>query len=122
MTHPGVHPLHGSWLPLRAELDGEAAPSLALERMELVLGAGSYAVSFAGEVRDRGALAHDDATLTLLASHGGHAGRVIPAIYQLAGDRLRICYALDGGTPSAFATAPGSQRYLVTYRRLTSSS
>jgi len=42
---------------------------------------------------------------------------VISAIYQLMGDRLRICYALDGTAPLDFKTAPNSRRYLVTYRR-----
>ena len=111
--------LLGIWHPIRAELDGEAAPDLALERMELVLLADAYTVSFAGSVHDRGVLAHTETTLTLTAQHGPNDGRIVPAIYQLAGDRLRICYGLDGVLPIAFATQAGSQRYLVTYRRQT---
>lgn len=109
--------LHGTWQPVRAELDGESAPELALESMLLVLAANAYIVSFAGEIHDSGTFAHSFPTLTLTARHGPHAGRVVPALYQLAGNRLRICYGIDGTLPDAFATAANSRRYLVTYRR-----
>lgn len=111
--------LHGKWHPVRAELDGQAAPELALERMEFHLTAEGYAVHFSGEVYDRGTFTHTETTILLAAQHGANAGRVITAIYQLAGDRLRICYGLDGSAPTEFKTAPGSARYLVTYRRHT---
>jgi hypothetical protein len=38
-------------------------------------------------------------------------------LYQLAGDRLRVCYGLDGVTPDAMATRARDQRYLATYAR-----
>lgn len=119
---PSSPRLHGIWQPVRAELDGEAAPALALERMELVLRDGTYAVSFAGTIHDGGAFTHTDASLTLTARVGPHSGRVIPAIYQLVGDRLRVCYGVDGTAPTAFATSANSARYLVTYRRQTAGS
>ena len=109
--------LQGTWLPVRAELDGESAPSLALERMAFILSEGGYQVSFGGEVYDSGTFTHTEAALRMTARQGPHAGRVISAIYQLMGDRLRICYALDGTAPLDFKTAPNSRRYLVTYRR-----
>jgi hypothetical protein len=34
-----------------------------------------------------------------------------------AGNRLRICYGLDGTLPGGFKTTPDSQLYLATYRR-----
>jgi uncharacterized protein (TIGR03067 family) len=112
--------LPGIWHPIRAELDGQSAPELALQRMEFQLTSTDYAVHFGGEPYDCGTFTHTETTIHLTAQKGPHAGRVIAAIYQLAGDRLRICYGLDGTAPDAFKTAPGSQRYLVTYRRQTS--
>jgi uncharacterized protein (TIGR03067 family) len=109
--------LPGKWHPIRAELDGQPAPELALQRMEFHLTATDYAVHFGGEPYDRGTFTHTATTLHLTAHHGPNTGRVITAIYQLAGDRLRICYGLDGTAPAEFKTAPGSARYLVTYRR-----
>ena len=109
--------IHGTWLPVRAELDGQSAPSLALDRMVFTLSSKGYAVSFGGEIYDRGTFTHTENTLSMTAQSGPHDGRVIVAIYQHAGDRLRICYGLDGNAPDDFKTAPGSNRYLVTYRR-----
>ena len=111
--------LPGTWRPVRAELDGQEAPAMALERMELVLTHEHYSVSFAGTIHDRGAIKLSGSTLTLTGEQGANDGRVIPAIFQLSGDRLRICYGLDGATPTEFKTGANSQRYLVTYRRLT---
>lgn len=109
--------LHGTWRPVRAELDGEEAPAMAIEQMELVLDHANYAVSFAGTVHDRGSFIATETALTLTCGHGENDGRVIPAIYQQVGDRLRICYGLDGSRPVEFKTSSNSQRYLVTYRR-----
>jgi uncharacterized protein (TIGR03067 family) len=115
-------PLEGRWQPLRAEFAGVPAPAEVLEKTEFELRAGHYTVRFDGEVADQGSYAHDrfaSGALILTGLKGTNAGRTIPAIYQLAGDRLRICYGMDGQSPDAFATTPGSQRYLVTYRRKT---
>jgi hypothetical protein len=53
----------------------------------------------------------------LAATKGENSGRTMPAIAQLRGDRLRICFGLDGVRPTEFLTALGAARYLVTYRR-----
>jgi uncharacterized protein (TIGR03067 family) len=111
--------LPGKWRPVRAELDGQPAPDLALDRMEFHLTATDYTVHFGGQPYDRGTYAATSTMLHLTAQQGPNAGRVIAAIYQLAGDRLRICYGLDGTAPDEFKTSPGSARYLVTYRRHT---
>ena len=114
--------LEGLWLPIRAELDGVEAPAMVIERIELTLRAGAYAVHFAGEHHDRGryeliTVESGHARLTLTSKHGENAGRIFPSIYQLVGSRLRICYGLDGIVPDTFSTSIDSRRYLVTYRR-----
>jgi len=113
--------LEGRWQPLRAELAGESAPGEALERMEVELVAGRYIVRFGGEISDEGTYAHAaDAApmrLTLTGTGGPNAGRTIPCIFQLVGDRLRICYGLGGARPETFAAPAGTQHYLVSYRR-----
>ena len=110
--------LHGNWRPIRAELDGEEAPAMALERMELRLAHDGYTVNFADAIYDKGRLIVTATTLTLIGQHGEQDGRVILAQYQLVGDRLRICYGLDGVEPVEFKTSANSRRYLVTYRRV----
>ncbi len=112
---------HGTWLPIRAELDSQLAPDLALTEMKLTLTAKRYVVHFGREASDQGTCAmepgSDPVTLVINGTRGANAGRTLRAIVQLRGDRLRICFGLDGITPTAFATSPGSHRYLVTYRR-----
>ena len=113
--------LEGIWRPIRAELDGEAAPDMALVKMQVTLRSGSYLVEFGGQAADEGSYTAADTAehivLVLRGVKGHNAGRQIPAIAQLRGDRLRVCYGLDGVLPTAFATGVGASRYLVTYRR-----
>ena len=114
-------PLHGIWEMVRAESGGQPSTDLLALRVELRLSATTYLVHFAGELADQGtycrATSDSHAALILHGDKGTNAGRTIPCIYQLVGDRLRICYGLDGTTPTAFATTGSSTHYLATYRR-----
>jgi uncharacterized protein (TIGR03067 family) len=118
MSNPA---LHGTWEMIRAELNGENSLELLALRVELELDHSTYLVRFAGEVADHGTYTHHEAgppaRLTIQGSIGPNAGRTIPCIYQLAGDRLRVCYGMDGSAPTAFASPAGSPHYLATYRR-----
>ena len=114
-------PIEGTWQPFKAELAGEPAPTMALEKMRLVLHACTYAVHFGNEVSDSGSYtlgaSPEVHTIVLTSLSGTNVGRTIPSIYHLHGDLLRICYGLDGNTPTAFASPTGSPHYLVFYRR-----
>ncbi len=114
--------LEGRWRPLRAELDGEAAPMEVLERTEVEFAAGRYAVRFGHFTADEGTYelepaAGDLGRVTLRGIQGPNAGRTIPCVFAFDGADLRVCYGLDGERPAAFATQAGSGFYLVTYRR-----
>jgi uncharacterized protein (TIGR03067 family) len=117
--------LDGTWEMIRAESGGEPSTDLLALRVELRLTADTYQVHFAGELADQGTYsrtpADTHAALILLGAKGPNAGRTIPCIYQLVGDRLRVCYGVDGTMPTEFATTPGSAHYLATYRRKASS-
>lgn len=106
---------------LRAELDSEVAPELVARRTEIELRAGNYIVSFDGEAIDSGTYEIPECagprTLLLRGRSGPNAGRSIPCIYQLVGDRMRVCYGLNGVPPDEFKTATGQQRYLAIYKR-----
>jgi uncharacterized protein (TIGR03067 family) len=119
---PPLAALTGTWEMIRAEFDGEAAPELVVAKTTIVLSARDYAVHFAGQVADRGTYETgggvEPRTLILRGLEGPNAGRTIPCIYQLVGDRLRVCFGLDGVPPTEFATGTGQQRYLATYRRV----
>jgi len=113
--------LEDRWQMISAELAGETAPEALANRTELELITGSYIVRFDGHTTDRGTYSLDPAgtpaALTLRGTAGPNTGRSIPCIYQLVGDRLRICYGLDGTRPTAFLTYHGKDLYLATYRR-----
>jgi uncharacterized protein (TIGR03067 family) len=115
--------LHGIWEMVRAESGGEPSNDLLALRVELHLAADTYHVHFAGELADQGNYARTGdtphAALVLLGTQGPNAGRTIPCIYQLVGDRLRVCYGMDGTLPTTFASPAGSPHYLATYRRKT---
>ena len=114
-------PIEGTWLPFKAELAGDTAPDMALANIHLVIRAGTYAVHFGQEISDSGrytlGVLAEIQTMVLTSLSGTNAGRTIPSIYQLVGDRLRICYGLDGTAPKDFSAAAGSPHYLVSYKR-----
>lgn len=113
--------IDGTWQMVRAELDGVAAPEFVAAKTEIRLTAGAYEVRFDCQRVDCGSYALDATsepkTIILRGESGPNAGRTIPCVYQIAGDRLRVCYGLGGIAPGEFATAVGQQRYLATYRR-----
>lgn len=113
--------LEGGWEMVRAEMQGESAPELVVNKTVLAFTGERYAVHFAGEVTDRGFFATDPAPtprrLILRSVEGANAGRTLPCIYQLTGGRLRICFGLDGSAPTGFSAKAGEERYLATYRR-----
>jgi len=110
--------LEGRWQPVYAEMDGEEAPKMMLEKMELELTDGEYAVRFGGVTADQGTYTIDaEGHLTLAGMTGPNAGKTIPGIFKFAGETLSICYGLGGARPREFSTRDGKQLYLANYRR-----
>ena len=122
MTAPNLPSPDGLWQMLHAEFEGERAPELVAAKTTLELTAAYYTVRFDGEIHDAGSFTTEAAPghshLTLHGLTGTNTGRTIPAIYQCVRDRLRVCYGLAGARPEGFATAPGTQLYVATYRRI----
>jgi len=137
MTERVAQQLLGAWTVIRAELGGEAMPPEAAARVGIEFDSsdalcaslhGEYRVRFAGEVSDAGRFEllaqtenHPHRQITLHGKVGTNAGRTLPGIFQLKGDRLRICLALEGKIPpiefASNRTANAAPCYLVTYRR-----
>jgi uncharacterized protein (TIGR03067 family) len=109
--------LEGIWQPLYAEHDGEEAPKMVLDKMELELAAGKYTIRFGGEAVDSGTYTTTANELTFVALTGANAGRTIPCLFKFAGGALSICYGIGGQRPDKFSTAQGQQRYLANYHR-----
>jgi len=109
--------LEGLWQPLYAEFDGEEAPKMMLEKMELELTGSEYAVRFGGVTADQGTYSIEAEGITLRGVAGPNAGKTIPCLFKFAGPMLSVCYGLSGTRPEKFSTAAGQQLYLVNYQR-----
>jgi len=110
--------LEGIWQPLYAELGGEEAPKMMLEKMEIELADGKYAVRFGGLTADHGTYTIDaDGHLSLHGVAGPNEGRTIPSIFKFTGETLSICYGLGGTRPTKHHTGQDPELYLVTYTR-----
>jgi uncharacterized protein (TIGR03067 family) len=113
--------VQGNWKPAKAELAGQPMTDAVLKSISLKLDNGKYEV-FVGEVPDRGTYTLDSATkprsMTITGTAGPNLGKTFPAIYELKGDTLRICYDLSGAKrPTEFKSMAGTRLYLVTYNR-----
>ena len=113
--------LEGSWLPAKAELAAQPMPDAVLKTIGLQITKNEYHVLVAGEADD-GTWTIDPGAkpkgMTITGVKGPNAGKTFPAIYELKGDTLRVCYDLSGAKrPSEFKTVAGTQLYLVTYHR-----
>lgn len=109
--------LEGLWQPVYAEFEGAEAPKMMLDKMELELTNGEYAVRFGGTTADQGTYTVDEKGLTLHGMIGPNAGRSIPSLYKFSGEMLSICYGLSGTRPAKYSTAADTQLYLVNYQR-----
>ena len=113
--------LDGTWLAMSAELGGMRQPPALVTNIVLKITEDKYEVTVAGHP-DKGTCKVDASakpkTMDITGTEGPNAGRNIPAIYELTGDKLKICYGLKGSPrPTEFKTNPGTQQYLVVYER-----
>jgi uncharacterized protein (TIGR03067 family) len=113
--------IQGAWTPNKAELSGKPLPDAVLTTITLKLDNGKYEASVAGEL-DKGTYTLDSAVkpkgMTVKGTEGPNKGKSFPAIYELDGDTLRVCYDLSGAKrPTAFKSTDGTKLYLVTYKR-----
>lgn len=107
---------------IRAERAGELAPAMVTQLTEFEFAAGAYQVRFARERVEHGdyELGTSGAfdAMTLRCKSGLRAGRTIPCLYMLTGDRLQICFGLDGIMPSGFTRSASQALYYAELRRI----
>ena len=116
-----VKAVQGNWKPIKAELATQPMSKDVLKSISLKMEDGKYEV-FVGDKPDKGTYTLDSATkpksMTITGTAGPNSGKTFPAIYELKGDTLRICYDLAGTKrPTEFKTATGTKLYLVTYKK-----
>lgn len=105
---------------MKWEFGGSATPPPKMSSMRLTLRDGRYEF-VEGPSHDLGRLALKPSQrpkeMDIVGVKGPNAGRTIPAIYRLQGDRLTICYGLDGHRPKAFVSPKKSIVLLVVFLR-----
>jgi len=113
--------VQGNWKLVKAELAGQPMTDAVLKSIRLQLDSGKYEV-LVGVGADRGTYTIDATSkpksMTITGTEGPNRGKTFPAIYDLKGDTLRICYDLSGTKrPTEFKSVAGTKFYLVTYNR-----
>ena len=113
--------MEGTWKMESTEAGGKKVEVDDLKDLEVKIAGDRYTVRVKGML-DAGSLKLDETqkpkTMDATDTEGDDVGKVVKAIYELTGDTLRVCYALDGGErPTEFATKEGSPLLLVTYKR-----
>ena len=113
--------VEGTWKPVKAELAGQPIAEAILKSISLKLASGKFDVSVGG-APDKGIYMLDSTSkpkgMTIIGTEGPNHGKTFPAIYELKGDTLRICYDLSGAKrPAEFKSIAGTRLYLVTYSR-----
>jgi uncharacterized protein (TIGR03067 family) len=113
--------LDGTWQVVRAEYQGESVPKIVADATAIEFSLGQYRIKFDGTDVDQGRFeiirTTTESMLLLHGTAGVHQDRTIRCIFQHAGDRLRLCYGLDGVKPTEFKTTRRDNRYLAVYRR-----
>ena len=113
--------MEGTWKVESAEAGGQKIESDELKAIVVKITGDRYEVKTKDKV-DAGTLKLDETqkpkTMDATDTEGDDVGKVVKAIYELSGDTLRVCYALDGGErPTEMATKEGSPLLLMTYKR-----
>jgi uncharacterized protein (TIGR03067 family) len=114
--------IEGTWIPTTGELGGQPLPAEILRNMKLSIQGDKYAVR-AGAETDFGTLKLDPVqkpkAIDITGTDGPNKGKTIPAIYELSGDSLRVCYALTGTKrPAEFTSKGDAALLLITYKRV----
>jgi uncharacterized protein (TIGR03067 family) len=113
----------GTWRPISYQKDGKKFPEEQLQKTRTTFDAtGKVTVQLEGKIIIQGQITiepskkpkQSDGTFT----EGELKGKTL-GIYELDGDRMKICYALPGkDRPTEFSSKPGSGHVLVVYERV----
>lgn len=113
--------LAGTWELASGEVGGRKMPEAVTKTFTLVLEGEKYTVKSRGP-DDAGTVKLDPTktpkALDVVGVEGPNKGKTFPAVYELDGDTLKVCYDLDGKTrPAEFKSAAGTKQFLAVYKR-----
>jgi len=113
--------ISGTWILESAELAGKKLPQDFVSSVSLIISGTSYS-SRVGKLSDKGTLKLSPDSkpkeMDITSTEGQNQGKTFPAIYELSGNSLMICYDLEGKKrPEAFRSFLGNQVFLAVYKR-----
>ena len=109
--------LTGTWEAVEGELAGKPLPPEVVRAGKLILSARDYQVGNDIGMVEIDSAAHPPA-ITFKGIKDPNEGKTIPAIYELSGDAMRICYDLTGQQrPTTFTTGTEPAPLLVRYKK-----
>ena len=113
----------GTWTVESMESGGKKIPAEAMKDVTLTFEGDKYTVKNGKDVIQVGMQKLDASkspkTLDGTVIEGFGKGAVMPGIYEIDGDTLKVCYDEEGKKrPTEFKTAAGSQTTLAVYKRV----
>lgn len=114
--------LVGTWQMKEATLAGEALEADTVKALQLEMTDGKYTLKGA-ESPDKGTwvirTGQKPFEMDIKGTDGPHKDQSILAIFELDGDKLRVCYDLSGqARPKAFESKENTTQFLAQYERV----
>jgi uncharacterized protein (TIGR03067 family) len=113
--------LDGIWHVVEGEMSGAKLPAEAAKGIKLTLSGDRYVVVTPQDT-DKGTIRlipnSNPRGMDIVGKEGPNKGKTFPAIYELKGDTLTICYDLSGkARPTEFKTKRDTLLFLARYQR-----
>jgi uncharacterized protein (TIGR03067 family) len=113
--------LAGAWQPKEASLGDNKIDPMLLETAKVVYEGDKYTITI-GEKGEKGSFTLDPKkspkTMDIFPTEGDNNGKTLLAIYELAGDKLTICYSLTPTVRPEDFEANSNTLLVVKYERV----
>jgi len=118
----GSDKLEGDWTCAYAIVDGKPVPDSKIQILRLTLTGKRYTTTMGPETLFDSSYTIDPTKkpkeIEMVGTEGAMRGKSALGIYELADDKLTICYTMPGSPrPTEFESKLGSGAYLVTWKR-----
>lgn len=111
----------GKWQPTMMQLGETKFTAEQIKQTTLIIEVDKYHVNVSGQ-SDKGTLKLDPKakpkSMDIVGTEGPNKGKSFPAIYEIEGDSLKICYALEGTKRPTEFKVSGEKVLLVTYQKV----
>jgi uncharacterized protein (TIGR03067 family) len=112
--------IQGDWQVTSIEMNGEPLDRDTVSSMVVSIHESSYKLT-GGERDDHGTFTLDAQSspykMDITPEQGPDSGEKLPAIFEVNGDKMRVCYGRGDNRPKAFETSSGSETLLINYTR-----